>query len=309
MSLYLCYRDIKNIEEEKNDLELQYQRRINTSRTSTFNDSKSQGTTSDQGSICEEHHSFSYNNRGLDHSTHALNVPMITATKRPDNDHIDSSAIDIDLAEQDYERKPRSISMLSEYSYLGIPKMSATVLDADTNSVHSGSALIPPAKKQNQRPKSWAGVLETDDDAHSEKSGQLFIPRGYRDSGLYSDSGDEFFRQNKQFFKQPSVDGRGYVIDQYSRTSSIDRRYPPKYAQRSRKNLTDQRHKARSLQDLRVIAMNSSRANSDTESVSYVQNIHTGQITKANPRRYIPPQKIHKPKGIHARSAAEKQFY
>ena len=308
-SFLLCYRDIKNIEQEKSELELQYQRRINNSRTSTFNDNKSQGTASDQGSIREKDHSFSYNNRGLDHSTHALNVPMTPITKRPDNDHIDSSAIDIELAEQDYERKPRSISMLSEDSYLGITKMPVLALDADTNSVHSGSALIPPAKKQNERPKSWTGVLEVDDDAHSEKSSQLFIPRGYRDSGLSSDSGDEFFRQNKQLFKLPSVDGRGYVIDQYSRTSSIDRRYPPKYAQRTRKNLTDQKHKARSLQDLRVIAMNSSRANSDTESVGYVQNIHTGQITKSNPRRYIPSQKNHRPKGIHARSAAEKQYY
>ena len=305
----MCYRDIKNIEEEKNELELQYQRRVNTSRTSTFNDSQSQGTNSDQGSICEEDHSFSYNNRGLDHSTHALNVPMTTTTKRPANDHIDSSAIDIDLAERDYERIPRSISMLSESSYLGIPKMSAIALDSDTNSVHSGSALIPPAKKQNERPKSWTGVLDTDDDAHSEKSGELFITKGYRDSVLSSDSGDKFFRQNKQLFKQPSVDGRSYVIDQYSRTSSIDRKYPPKYAQRTRKNFSDQRHKARSLQDLRVIAMNSSRPNSDTESVGYVQNIHTGQITKANPRRHIPSQNTHRPKGIHARSAAENQYY
>ena len=65
--------------------------------------------------------------------------------------------------------------------------------------------------------------METDDDTQSEKKGQLFIPKGYRDSGLSSDSGDTFFRQNKQLFKQPSVDGCGYVIDQYSWTSSIDR--------------------------------------------------------------------------------------
>ena len=243
----MCYRDIKNIEEEKNELELQYQRRVNTSRTSTFNDSQSQGTNSDQGSICEEDHSFSYNNRGLEHSTHALNVPMTTTTKRPANDHIDSSGINNDLAERDDERKPRSISMLSESSYLGIPKMSAIALDTDTNSVHSGSALIPPAKKQNERPKSWTGVLDTDDDAHSEKSGELFITKGYRDSVLSSDSGDKFFRQNKQLFKQPSVDGGGYVIDQYSRTSSIDRKYPPKYAQRTRKNFPDERRKSRIL--------------------------------------------------------------
>ena len=144
----MCYRDIKNIEEEKKELELQYQRRVNTSSTSTFNDSKSQGKTSDQGSICEEDHFFPYNNRGLDHSTHALNVPMTTTTKRPDNDHIDSSAIDIDSAERDYGRISRSISMLSESSFLRIPKMSAIALDSGTNSDHSGSALIPPAKKK-----------------------------------------------------------------------------------------------------------------------------------------------------------------
>lgn len=55
--------------------------------------------------------------------------------------------------------------------------------------------------------------------------------------------------------------------------------------------------------------MNSSRPNSDIESVGYVQNIHTGQITKANLQRYIPSQKTHRPKGIHARSAAENQYY
>lgn len=188
------------------------------------------------------------------------------------------------------ERRYRSRSLDSDLSlkyYYDVKDGSGS--EVDTNSLHSTGLLIPPTNKI--RAKSWDG---SENEVTSEAS--------YDNYG--TDMEDEIRRTKR--YSTPPIDSRGYIVEPpYART--VDRRQqqrpnniPHHYRNKSPNQHNQLRkYKSRSLQDLRVTAINA----------NLEQNGHrvapSGRVSKATSREnlaYHQQGGNNKPKGIWASS-------